>query len=204
VSGSPAIRWVLFDLGGVLVRLGGVAEFGALLGVRDDAEFWQHWLACAWVQRFERGACSVEAFARGMVDEFRMGVSPAEFLERLRDWPQCLQPGAEATVDSLRPELGRACLSNCNALHWNERLVGFGLEQLFPRRYLSHEVGLVKPDPAFFRHVIADLGIEPGQALFLDDNAVNVAAAAALGMAAELTRDAVEAREILGRRGLCR
>jgi len=188
---------VLFDLGGVLVRLGGVADFGALIGARDDAEFWQRWLACEWVQRFERGACTVDAFARGMVEEFGMAVTAAEFLKRLRDWPQGLQPGAEEAVRSLRPELGRACLSNCNALHWDERLAGMGLEQLFPRRYLSHEVGLVKPDPAFFRHVIADLKIAPEEALFLDDNAVNVAAARALGLHAELARDAREAREIL-------
>lgn len=203
MSQAAQIRWVLFDLGGVLVRLGGVTEFGVLLGARDDAEFWQRWLACDWVKRFERGACTVDAFASGMVEQFAMPVGPAEFLERFRRWPEGLQPGAEDVVRSLRPELGRACLSNCNAVHWNERPVGFGLEQLFPRRYLSHEVGLVKPDPAFFRHVIADLGIEPGEALFLDDNAVNVAAAETLGIAAELARDAKEAREILARRDLC-
>lgn len=196
---AQAIRWVLFDLGGVLVRLGGVAEFGALIGARDDAEFWERWLACEWVARFERGQCSTEAFARGMVEAFQIPLSPGEFIDQLRQWPQGLQPGAERTVRSLRPGVGCACLSNCNALHWNERLTAMGLEALFPRRYLSHEVGLVKPDPAFFRHVIADLSIAAHEALFIDDNAINVRAAQAEGLHAELARDALQAQEVLRR-----
>ena len=35
---------VVFDLGGVLVKLTGVGEFAALLGGLDEAQVWATWL----------------------------------------------------------------------------------------------------------------------------------------------------------------
>ncbi|MGH9065956.1 MAG: hypothetical protein ACRD0J_00290, partial [Acidimicrobiales bacterium] len=49
-----AYDWVLFDLGGVLVRLGGDGSLEALCGLRGEA-FWARWLTCPWVRDFERG-----------------------------------------------------------------------------------------------------------------------------------------------------
>lgn len=43
---------------------------------------------------------------------------------------------------------------------------------------------LVKPDPAIYELAIARFGIDPAGALFIDDNASNVAAAEAAGIAA--------------------
>ncbi len=44
------------------------------------------------------------------------------------------------------------------------------------------EIGVAKPDPAVFHHVLGELGITAGAALFIDDLADNVDAAAALGI----------------------
>jgi hypothetical protein len=54
----------------------------------------------------------------------------------------------------------------------------------------SHEVGLAKPDPAAYLLSCARLGVEPAEAVFVDDVPVNVDAAAELGLQALLHRTA--------------
>jgi putative hydrolase of the HAD superfamily len=46
----------------------------------------------------------------------------------------------------------------------------------------SSQVGLRKPDPAIYRLVCDKLGIEPSQAVFLDDLGINLKPARAMGM----------------------
>jgi len=58
---------VLFDLGGVLVELGGMVDMGAFARESSEDELWRRWLECPWVRRFGRGHCGAYDFARGMV-----------------------------------------------------------------------------------------------------------------------------------------
>jgi putative hydrolase of the HAD superfamily len=59
-----------------------------------------------------------------------------------------------------------------------------GYDDLVDRRFYSCDLGEAKPDPAFFEAVLTDLGRRPIEVLFVDDNPVNVGAAAALGIRA--------------------
>ncbi len=45
---------------------------------------------------------------------------------------------------------------------------------LFERVYESSKIGFRKPEVAFYSAVLADLGIEPAEAVFLDDLGVNL------------------------------
>ncbi|MEV7008111.1 HAD-IA family hydrolase [Streptosporangium sp. NPDC051022] len=60
--------------------------------------------------------------------------------------------------------------------------------QVFAHRFYSCRMALAKPDPAIFESVLRRLGAEPADVTFLDDQAVNVEAAAALGINAVLYR----------------
>lgn len=59
-------------------------------------------------------------------------------------------------------------------------------DELFDAHFYSCEVGLAKPDAAYFRHVLESLGLQPAEALFMDDTQANVESAAELGIRAEL------------------
>jgi HAD superfamily hydrolase (TIGR01509 family) len=52
------------------------------------------------------------------------------------------------------------------------------------RLFLSHEMGLMKPDPRYYTAIAERLGVSPGACAFIDDRADNVAAARAVGMRA--------------------
>jgi putative hydrolase of the HAD superfamily len=57
------------------------------------------------------------------------------------------------------------------------------LHDFFDAVVVSCEVGLAKPDAAIFHLTLERLGARPAEALFVDDRAVNTAAAEALGIA---------------------
>ena len=56
------------------------------------------------------------------------------------------------------------------------------IDHLFDAVVISCEVGLSKPDPRIYRHCLARLGLEPPQALFVDDRADNIEGAARIGL----------------------
>jgi putative hydrolase of the HAD superfamily len=53
---------------------------------------------------------------------------------------------------------------------------------IFDRVYASQRIGLVKPDPAFYIHILEKEGCSPERTAFVDDFPENVAAARKLGI----------------------
>lgn len=66
----------------------------------------------------------------------------------------------------------------------------------------SFQLGIAKPDPAIYRHVLNELGTLPEETLFLDDRAVNIDAARALGIVAIEFSTIIQLREDLIAAGL--
>jgi glucose-1-phosphatase len=193
---AEPVDLVLFDLGGVLIEVPGARTMLELTGIDSEEELWRRWLTCRWVRRFESGGCSETEFAAGVVADWQLELSAAAFLEAFRDWPAGPLPGAAELVAQTRGSVATGCFSNTNALHWHH-MAGWPLASLFDHRFLSFELGLLKPDIAAFAHVADLLEVPAGRVLFLDDNAVNVAGAAAAGFQAARAAGVEEARQRL-------
>lgn len=74
------------------------------------------------------------------------------------------------------------CLSN-DVSRWSQKLRRmYGLEQYLQAWYISGDLGLRKPDPKIYLHVIEDLAVEPNQLVFVDDRTKNLDPAAELGI----------------------
>ena len=197
------VQAVLFDVGGVLVELGGLEVFRGWSGsAMSDDEIWKLWLGSPAVRAFERGQIEAAAFARELVDELNLPVSRAHFLDAFTAWPKGLLPGVEDLLGRLRSGLERATLSNTNALHWPRTMEEMGLGPLFDWHFPSHETGRIKPDADAFHHVADALGLAPAEILFLDDTRINVAAARAAGFQAEQALGVEAAEQVLDARGL--
>lgn len=52
----------------------------------------------------------------------------------------------------------------------------------FDHQFHSWEMGVAKPDPAYFARIVDQLGIEPAEAVFVDDMAMNVQGARQAGL----------------------
>jgi putative hydrolase of the HAD superfamily len=58
----------------------------------------------------------------------------------------------------------------------------FQLKPYFSGWYISGDIGLRKPDPQIYIHMLGDLRVEPGQVVFVDDRLKNLDPAAELGI----------------------
>jgi glucose-1-phosphatase len=75
-----------------------------------------------------------------------------------------------------------ALLSNTNELHYHQFRGQFAhVLDCFGRLFVSHEMGLRKPDPAIYHRVSEWADALPAECLFIDDLPENVAAARACG-----------------------
>lgn len=73
----------------------------------------------------------------------------------------------------------------------------FGWIRRFDLLVWSCQVGVVKPDPAIYRHMLAELKTRPEETLFIDDKLPNVEAARALDIQAIQFSSAERLREDL-------
>lgn len=193
-----AVAAVVFDLGGVLAEVSGVATLRELARIDSDDELWRRWLHCEWVRRFELGQCSSEAFGDGMVAEWELPMTGAEFVALFGDWVQQPSEGAEELVADTAELVAVAMLSNMNAVHWERSVASWPLVSRFDHVFMSFQLGLIKPDADIYAHVAETLSLEPEQILFLDDNIINVEGAVAAGFRAQRVRGVAEARAAVG------
>ena len=195
---APGIDVVLFDLGGVLVELAGIGQMMAWCPHLPDIDtLWQHWLASHAVRRFETGGATRHAFAADMVAEFGLPVGAEAFLAAFAAWPKVVVPGSRELLDELAGHCTLASASNTNEIHWARVCGEWALDAHFHHNFPSHLVGALKPDPGYFEHVLAALGTPAERVLFVDDNRINVAAAASVGLVARRAASPDDVRRVL-------
>ncbi|MFE2850101.1 HAD-IA family hydrolase [Streptomyces lavendulae] len=68
-----------------------------------------------------------------------------------------------------------------------------GIWDLFDVHVVSELVGLAKPDPAIYELTLSRMGLAPAECVFVDDHAVNLPPAAALGITTVHAQDEQEA-----------
>jgi putative hydrolase of the HAD superfamily len=105
-------------------------------------------------------------------------------------------------VERLLGRVRLGVLSNTNAAHARWCREQIPVLERFDAVLLSNEVGLAKPDPAFYRAALARLGTEPERTLFFDDLPEYVQAARALGIRAEVFTTARAFADSLAAAGL--
>ena len=196
------IEIVLFDIGGVLARFAGLEVLRELTGAESELDVSARWLMSPWVRRFESGACTDGEFSAGIVEEWGLPYSGEEFLEVFPTWLDPPFEGGEQLLADTAERVGVGCLSNTNSLQWRGMISQWPLSRYFEHRFLSFELGAVKPDRVIFERVIERLPVPADKALFLDDVALNVEGARAAGLRAEQAVGVGQARAVLERYGL--
>ena len=194
------IKTLLFDLGGVLVELSGVANMMSWSDLTED-EIWCRWTNSTSVRKFETGGCSADDFSRQIVEEFSLTVSPESFLDAFIAWP-IPYPGACDLLEQLSTRFRMVCLSNTNQLHWERFETESELLSHFHVTLPSHITGKMKPDVEVFCHALNVLDQNPESIFFMDDNQLNIDSAREVGIQAELTLSLSGVVENLEARGL--
>ncbi len=76
------------------------------------------------------------------------------------------------------------------------------LAPFFEVAAISAEIGVMKPQADAYLHVTGEMGIEPNQAVFIDDRQENIVGARAIGMQGVLYQDTLQLRKDLFELGL--
>ncbi len=181
------ISTIIFDLGGVLVELGDFPVQDAWWPDNATSPLLSSGAMSAWlqsdlVQAFETGKLNAQDFADQFIDRYQLNVTRDTFITALRAWPVAAFPGTTDLLVALREHYTVGLFSNINELHWGRVMHEMGLEGHFDHMYASHLIGRAKPAISSFDYIISDLNTKPEHILFLDDNSINVAAAAQAGI----------------------
>jgi putative hydrolase of the HAD superfamily len=180
MGGSPNYKVILFDLGGVLLKLRDpISTFGLQI---DEGEFLRNWIMSPSMRAFESGQIDGNEFAQRMITEMNFPMGWQELLNRFNDWPDGFYPKAIELVGCIPSRYKCAVLSNTNALHWQRADAPGNFGNRFDRCFLSYESGLLKPDQASYLQVIESYACRPEEILFFDDHPVNVEAAGTEGI----------------------
>jgi putative hydrolase of the HAD superfamily len=182
ISLSP--RVVVFDYGEVISREP-TPNDRALLVERAGIPAEEFWVAY-WAHRdgLDRGTTSIADYWRAVgrdngVEFRRIDVHELWAIDH-RAWLS-VDP---ATLDVLHAladggtRLGLLSNAGADFVGW---LRHGSFAPLFERVFVSGELQLVKPDAAIYEHVIAELGIEASEFLFVDNRSENVEGAQAVG-----------------------
>ncbi len=185
------IKHIIFDLGGVILNIDydrPIKEFEAL-GMSDARGLYSKKEQTELFDKLETGMISEEEFLGHLQELCPANTSTIQLQQAwnsiLLDFPlRRLQ-----ILQQLQLHFDMYLLSNTNSIHeaaFNailKQTCGYpSLAVFFDKVYLSHRVGLRKPDPAIFRLVLEENGLEASRTLFIDDSPQHIAAAAALGI----------------------
>lgn len=183
------IRNVVFDIGGVLLRLRYQPFIEYLAAAGIDMTDLPAWLQRVDLAGHERGEVSGEEMLGRIAAMARRPLPPAELRER---WLDMFDRAHDmfALAKGLQDEYRVYLLSNIGDLHWQYLNRLYDFEGLTHGAIASFRVGAIKPSAAIYREAERQFGLEPAATVFIDDLPPNVAGAEACGWVAIHHRDA--------------
>jgi HAD superfamily hydrolase (TIGR01509 family) len=203
------IQWIVFDLGGVVVKLNidGALEalarrsdtdgnlIRAFMSARDESNLSPD-------EKMQLGLLDIDQYAALLNQALRRKLTREEVVDlRL----QVIQGEDEEVLEIIRDLSVRrnvACFSNTHAIHWDYMLANYQSFKFWRRAVASHLIHAAKPDPKAFAIACRELEAEPAELLFIDDALANAEAARAAGWRAIHFKGAAALREELQEYGL--
>ena len=183
-------RLLLFDLGNVLVRFE-PDKFSRALGIDPGSSKYHYESSIRdLTNKFESGKCSTDEYFASLRtylnNKFDESLLRQAFLSVLTD----PIPGMEDLVRRATERLPAAVVSNTNEYHFSSVLPRIHALDYLPKRYLSYQLGVIKPLPEFYERVKKGGNVRPEEMLFIDDVEKNIEAANDAGMSGHLFRGA--------------
>lgn len=199
------IKNIIFDLGGVIYAVDYQKTIHAFeaLGVEDFEGVYAKVGQVNLFDDLEEGKISKAVFFDGIKQLSGSEISEKEItyawnamlLEFMSDALECLK--------SLKGQYRIFLLSNTNEIHIQEieNRVGEAAFAdfcaLFEQVYLSHDLGLRKPNTEVFTHIVNEQGLNPAETLFIDDSIQHVQGALKAGIKAHHLTDGERIAQLL-------
>jgi len=183
-------RAVLFDFGGVLIRMDwdGYDEFGKRWNLPNGTLIDAFYRTPEW-HAIETGRGNWETWQRGVeqsLTPYLQGDVAAEVQSLLDAWYaqpwQYHHPNFELAHDLQAAGHRIGVLSNAPDDLRDRFLSNLPVEVKWDAIVVSGEIGMRKPDPSIFHHAAEEIGVPPEHCFFIDDLEENVLGAQRVGM----------------------
>tara|TARA_B100000787_G_scaffold149233_1_gene121085 strand:+ start:96 stop:716 length:621 start_codon:yes stop_codon:yes gene_type:complete len=182
-------KTIIFDLGAVILNINyenTIDEF-TKLGVKNAETFYSKKVQTELFNKIETGKISNNEFLR----ELQKETKNAKIKQVKIAWNAMLLDLPKERlqlIKKLKDNHTIYLLSNTNSIHINAFKEELGnkkwLEfcELFDKMYLSHELGLRKPDAKIFEYILNEQKLKAEEVFFIDDSPQHIASAKKLGI----------------------
>ena len=198
-----SFRVVIFDLGGVLVRLEPkrlLQELAQASG-RPVEQLEQAAIVPKWIEQFELGRLSPPQFFEQLKQWLGLSWTFEQFVAA---WNSILSENTDTTwvLPRLRERYTLVALTNTDALHDEHIRRTWPVFSQVHHWIASYRVGFRKPDPRIYRLALGQADAPPHTTVYVDDIEDHVAAARRLGLTAIHFRDGLKLERELRAVGL--
>lgn len=201
------VKNIIFDLGGVLLNIDYNLSVEAFydLGISKEQLEYSQKEQSELFDLLETGKIEPNKFRDGLRQLSFLGLTDEEIDTA---WNALLQDMPNKRIELLKQLQGKYnlyLLSNTNIIHYKKYTEILkaengidGLEPLFKKTYLSHEIGMRKPHKETFDWVCKDAGINPSETLFIDDSPQHLEGAKQIGLKTHWLEKEQEITEYFG------
>jgi HAD superfamily hydrolase (TIGR01509 family) len=180
---------IIFDLGAVILNINyqnTIDEF-TKLGVNNATTLYSKKVQTNLFNQIETGMISSNEFLKALQKETKN----ANINQVEKAWNAMLLDLPEERVHLIKKLKNNHTiylLSNTNAIHidafkkqlGNKKWLAFC--KLFDKMYLSHELGLRKPDVKIFEYILKEQKLKAEEVFFIDDSPQHIASAKKIGI----------------------
>jgi glucose-1-phosphatase len=206
---NRTINHILFDLGNVLVPVHWEIAFNKLLPhlpseparlLKEDRQAFIDLLNEPAIA-LETGIADWDQFYGAVSDILGIDLNCNDFLEI---WCNIfsLDEGVISLGESLSQSYGTWLVSNTSRIHYEYIIGKFPRVTFYKGAALSFDLGVMKPSAAYYEKAIEKFGIDPFQAVFIDDLTENVEGAVRAGITGIVFRNRNQLAEELQRLGV--
>lgn len=188
---ASKIKNIIFDLGGVLLNINpllSLIELEKISGISQE-ELIVKFDSEQIFRKFETGSLNSAQFRSELCRIINTSVRDSE-IDRI--WNKLILDIPLHRVNllkELRKNYKVYMLSNTNSIHFDHytrelaETFGINLVDLFDHVYVSHEIGIHKPDAGIYTYVLENANLDASETVFIDDSLANIKAAELLGIA---------------------
>jgi len=183
---------VIFDLGGVIINLDYTATieaFGAL-GHEDFQGMYSQAQQIGLFNDLETGKISGQRFVNELLPYLKVGTSPNKVIAAWNAMIGSVPSERISLLQKVRQQCPIYLLSNTNDIHMQAVLRSWKasssrpMGDFFDGIYLSHQIGMRKPDVEVFEFICRENRLNPSETLFIDDSIQHIEGARLAGLQA--------------------
>lgn len=188
------VKAIIFDFGGIFINLNYAATIDAFkrLGIGNFDELYSQAQQSNLFDNYETGKISSQRFINRLLDFLPINTTPNQVVEAWNAMLLDIEPEKVKLLAELRKSYPVYLLSNTNDLHidiafrrW-KKTIGQSIHESFDKIYLSHEIGLRKPNLDIFELVCRENNLDPSKTLFIDDTEQHINGAKSIGLQTHL------------------